>query len=197
MKLRLADHELDSDYIRYARTETLKALRVEPHPDMLRIPPFSTCVLAVDEATGSKIGMGESAMLRDAYGSYEATPYADIRDLNDFCPLEQMGGMRTVFVEQAYRTSNSAFLALTLGSIVLFYGRGARFATASTRSGDEYLNRLYAKWGGERVGTFCVGGIAEPTALFVFDLTKMLNHRVMKRITQYVTFEFEQEFSTV
>ena len=101
--------------------------------------------------------------------------------------------MRTVYVEPEYRTSSSVFLSLTLGSAKLFHGFGARFATASTRGADEYLNRLYEKWGGERVGTFCMNLTNEPSSLFVFDLEKLLNHRVMRRISRYVTFEFGEE----
>jgi hypothetical protein len=142
--------------------------------------------------------MGESAMMIDADGgSYENTPYRSVCDLNDFCPPSQMAGMRTVYVEAEYRTSSSIFLALTLGSAQLFYQLGARCATASTRGSDTYLNRLYEKWGGDRVGTFRSDMTDEPSSLFVFNLEKMLSHRATQRVTRYVSFEFNHELVAV
>ena len=108
----------------------------------------SKYVLAYDDQTGQPIGMGESAMLGDVYGSYGDAPYAAVGDLTAFCPLSEMASMRTVYVEPEYRNNSSLFLALTLCSAKVFYRRGARFATATTRAADEYLNRLYAKWCG-------------------------------------------------
>ena len=104
-----------------------------------------------------------------------------------------MAGMRTVYVEPEYRKSSCLFLALKLGSAKLFHSLGARFATASTRGTDQYLNRLYEKSGGDRVGTFDMDGVDEPSSLFVFDLEKMLSHRAMQRVSRYISFEFEEE----
>lgn len=193
MKIAIADHEQDADYIRHARMETLKAVCVDPHPSLVDVLPIAKYVFAYDERIGQPIGMGESAMLSDVYDSYGDAPYASICDLSSYCPLSQMASMRTVFVEPEYRTSNSVFLSLTLGSAKLFHSFGARFATATTRGADQYLNRLYEKWGGDRVGTFCMDLTNEESSLFVFDLEKMLNHRAMQRISRYVSFEFDDE----
>ena len=189
MRIAVAHAQDDASYIRHARRETLKSLQVDPHPSLLEPTPIAKYVFAYDDQTGQPIGMGESAMLRDAYGTYDDSPYACLADLNSYCPVQEMAGMRTVFVEAEYRTNSSLFLALTLGSAKLFYGLGARFATASTRAADHYLNRLYEKWGGDRLGTFCLGGFEEPSSLFVFDLEQMLNHRAMRRVSRYISFE--------
>ena len=194
MKITLADHDQDADYIRHARRETLRALRIPATELMLGTAPFSKCVLAHYENGSHPIGMGESALLSDAYGRYENAPYAHVCDLKKYGPLNQIAGMRTVFAEPDHRQKNSLFLALTFGSAKLFYGLGARFATASTRAADQYLNSLYAKLG-EHVGTFYNDQLGEPASLYVFDLTKTLNHRIMRRISRYVTFEFGEPCS--
>lgn len=192
MRIAVGHHQRDAKYIRHARIQTLKAVRLAPHPSLIEPVAASKYVLAYDDQTGQPIGMGESAMLRDVYESFDDTPYASVCDLNAFCPLSQMAGMRSVFIEPAHRHNSSLFLALTLCSAKLFYSFGARFATATTRAADPYLNRLYAKWCGERLGTFSMDLTQEPSSLFVFDLEKMLNHRAMQRISRYVSFEYDE-----
>lgn len=196
MRIRLADRELDNEYLRYARRETMKALHVEPDPSMFSIPPFAKYLLAEDSSSGNPMGLCEAAMLSFVYDSYDDTPYRDTCDLNAFCPLSEMAGVRTIFVEPQYRKSSALFTSLTLAAVKLFYGFGARFATASTRSADEYLDRLYTKWGGERVGEFTVAAAGEPSSLFVFDLTRMLNHRAMRRLSREVTFDFGEAMAS-
>jgi hypothetical protein len=193
MRIAIANHQNDASYIRHARIETLKAVCVDPHPSLVDPVPVAKYVFAYDERTGQPIGMSESAMLSDVYDSYDDAPYASVSDLNAYCPLGQMASMRTVFVETEYRTSSPLFLALTLGSALLFHRFGARFATATTRGADQYLNRLYEKWGGDRVGTYDMDLTNEPTSLFVFDLEKTLRHRTMRRVSRYVTFELGDE----
>lgn len=189
MRIALADLEKDASYIRHARIETLKAVRLDPHPSLVEPMAVSKYVLAYDDETGQPIGLGESAMLSDVYDSYDDAPYASLGNLNAYCPLSQMAGMRTVFVEPEHRSSSSLFLALALGSAQLFHGFGARFATATTRGDDAYLNRLYAKLGGDRVGTYDMDLTNEPSSLFVFDIEEMLGHRAMRRISRYISFE--------
>ena len=193
MRIAIAHAQEDASYIRHARIETLKAVNIDPHPSMLQPTPVAKYLFAYDDRTGEPIGMGESAMLSDVYGSYDDSPYASLCDLNNYCPLHEMAGMRTVFVEPEYRNHSSLFLALALGSAKLFHSLGARFATASTRGADQYLNRMYEKIGGDRVGTFCMDRINEPSSLFVFDLVKVLSHRAMQRVSRYISFELGDE----
>jgi hypothetical protein len=189
MRIAIAHHEKDAAYIRHARIETMKAVNFDAHPSMFEPTPVAKYVFAYDDRTGEPVGMGESAMLSDVYESYEDSPYASLCDGNTYCPFHEMAGMRTVYVEPEYRSNSSLFLALTLGSAKLFYSFGARFATASTRGTDQYLNRLYEKWGGKRIGTFCMDDKNEPSSLFVFDLEKMLSHRAMSRVSRYISFD--------
>ena len=196
MRIAIAHAQKDASYIRHARTETLKAVNTDPHPSMLEPTPVAKYLFAYDDQTGEPIGMGESAMLSEVYYTYEDSPYASLCDLNVYCPLSKMTGMRTVYVEPEHRNNSCLFLALTIGSAKLFHSFGARFATASTRAADQYLNRLYEKWGGDRVGTFRMDGINEPSSLFVFDLEKMLSHRVMQRVSRYISFEFGEALVT-
>ena len=189
MRIAVGHHEDHATYIRHARTETLRSLCIEPHPALVEPVAASKYVFAYDDQSGQAIGMGESAMLGDIYDSYHDTPYATLGDLTAFCPLSEMASMRTVYVEPEYRNNSSLFLALTLCSAKVFHGYGARFATATTRADDAYLNRLYSKWCGERVGTFRMELTNEPSSLFVFDLERMLSHRAMRRVESYLCFE--------
>ncbi|MGB7325568.1 MAG: hypothetical protein WBD31_11910, partial [Rubripirellula sp.] len=182
MRIEIADPALDAQYIRHARTETLKAVCIDPQSANVEPVPIATYLIAYDERTDQPIGMAESAMLQDVYGTYANSPYASVTDLDAYCPISEMAGMRTVFVEPEYRSSSALFLALTIGSAKLFYGRGARFGTASTRADDRYLNRLYQKMGGDRVGTFHGDSTSEPSSLFVIELQKLSQHRCMKRV---------------
>lgn len=183
MRLRLGSYERDAVFIREARMETLRALHLDPHPSLMQFSPMSKYVLAEDSRSSVPVGLSESAMLSDVYDSYDETPYRDIADLSTYCSFSEMAGMRTIFVRRKYRAS-SLFMRILLVSARLFHGFGARFATASTRAGDEYLNQLYAKCGGARVGTFCVDAVGEPSALFVFDIERMLRHPVMRRLAR-------------
>ena len=84
-------------------------------------------------------------------------------------------------------------MALSLASAKLFYSRGARYATATTNSSAHYLRKLYLKITGELAGQTVVDGI--DTALFVFDLERLLNHRVMRRVSPYFAFERDVELA--
>lgn len=183
MRIEVVDPVVQGDYIRHARTETLKALTLEPLPALIEPVSVSTYVLAFDDITGRPIAMGESAMLSSVYGSYDDTPYAALGDLNTFCPVHEMGGMRTIFVEPEYRNNSSLFLALTLYSAKLFHQDcGARYATATTLASDVYLNTLYAKYCGTRVGKFPVAPSNELSSLYVFDIEQILSLRVARRV---------------
>ena len=81
MRIAIDHHEKDASYIRHARTETLRALCIDPHPSMVEPVAVSKYVFAYDDQTGQPIGMGESAMLGHVYGSYDDTPYASVGDL--------------------------------------------------------------------------------------------------------------------
>lgn len=186
MRIAAGDYENHAAYIRHARTETLRALGIDPHPTLVQPVAISEYVFGYDDVSGRPVGMTESAMLRDVYGTYNEAPYARVGDLTAFCPLHEMGSMRTVYVEPQYRNNSSLFLTLLLGSVRLFQPKGARFATATTRADDPYLNRLYTKLTGIRLGTFRIGLSDELSSLFVFDLAKLLRHRAMRRVESYL-----------
>ena len=196
MKIAIANPEFDATYIRHARIETLKSVDVEPRPALINPLPIATYLFAYNDQ-GQSIGMGETAMLSDVYDSYADTPYASVGDLDAICPLNQMASMRTVFVEPKYRRSNLIFPALTFGTAKLMYEKGARFATATTSGTDQYLNRLYEKCGGKKVGVFRVDENVEWSSLFVFDLEQALAHRAMQRLSRYVTFDYNDSLASV
>lgn len=191
MRIAIADHEMDAAYIRHARVETLKSVDVEPRESLVAPLGIAKYVFAYS-AEGKAIGMGETAMLSDVYSSYADTPYAEVADLNVICPLNQMASMRTVFVEPEHRHNKLLFPALTFGTAKLFYEMGARFATATTSATEPYLNRLYEKCGGTKVGTFSINENVEQSSLFLFDLEKALAHRAMQRLMRYVTFDYNR-----
>ena len=71
MRIEVADLTRDADYIRHARLETLKAVCVQPRPELVEPLPVARYVLAYDERSDRPIGMGESAMLADVYKDYD------------------------------------------------------------------------------------------------------------------------------
>ncbi|MCA9215403.1 MAG: hypothetical protein KDB27_20200 [Planctomycetales bacterium] len=184
MRIEIAHHEADAEYIRHARLETLRSLNVEPDPSLIEPIAVATYLIAYDDETEQPVGMAEVAMLGDIYESFDDAPYASLCDLNAYCCINRMAGMRTVYVEPEYR-HKSVFLALTIGAAKLLYSKGALYSTATTRASDQHLNRLYEKCGGERLGAVSLGH-KDPTSLFVFDLAKTASHRTLKRLTSYV-----------
>ena len=186
MNIREASIEVDATYIRHVRRETLTSLGVTPTPELIEPVPVSKYLVAYDEA--KPIGLAESALLRDIYGSYGESPSDAICDLNTYCPIDEMASIRTVYADPDRRGMGSLFLSLTLASATVFHGLGARFATATTGISAHALQRLYLKYGGEIAGEGSVGGGLEVT-LFVFDLQRLLSHRALKRVSQYFAFD--------
>ena len=99
MKIEVVPHHVHRDYVREARAEILGAST--EHLTEHRIAPvsFAKYLFAYLDAESEPIGFAESAMHHNVYDSYEATPYGPLCDLSDFCPIEQMAGIRTIFVE--------------------------------------------------------------------------------------------------
>lgn len=135
------------------------------------------------------MGMAESAMFKDAYDSYDDSPYSEICDLSRFCPVEKMAGMRTIYVEPEFRAASGIFMALALGSAKLVHSRGARYATANTNGSASHLKKLYLKTGAEYLGHTDLDQL--DISLFLFDLERHINHRVYRRVSEH--FEFESE----
>jgi len=187
MKIKLGSAEDDADYIRHACTETLKAIGITPQPAWVEPQSVAKYVLAYNESD-LPIGLGESVVLGDVYDRYDQSPHSAICDLERYCPIQEMAFMKTVYAEPDCRGTSSIFLGLALGSAKLFHGMGARFALASTSESADGLKRLYTKLGAELAGEGRVKGVE--SALFVFDLDRLLAHRAMQRISK--CFEFEQ-----
>ena len=127
MKIRFASAENDADYIRRVRIDTLNSLGVEPTAAMIEPVPFASYIVAHDDNSEQPRGLVESAMFRDAYGSYDNAPTNAICDLSGYCPIDHMAGIRTIYVEPEFRVGTTTFLVLALAAAQLHYGQGARF----------------------------------------------------------------------
>ena len=183
MRIRLGCAESDIAYIRHARSETLKAIHVEPTPEAIEPLGVAQYLFAYDDDTGEPIGMTETALMRDVFSSYDDGP--QFCDLNQFCPFEEMASIRTIYVHPAHR-NGMMYLRLSLAASRLCYERGGRFGTATTNNSDEFLKSIYRRSAGTHVGNRNVGDTE--IALFVFDLEELMSHRAYQRLSR--SFEF-------
>lgn len=191
MKIRLASADTEADYIRKVRVATLEGLGINPTASMIEPIRCATYVIAYDASSRRPLGMAESAMFRDAYDRYDESPYSTICDLNSFCPVEEMAGIRTIYVEPEFRSASGIFMALALASAKLAHDQGARYATANTHGSASDLKRLYCKTGGEYIGHTDLDGL--DISLFLFELKRALNHRVYRRVSQHFDFSLDSE----
>ena len=189
MRITIANSRTDAPYIRHARLETLNACRVNPHPELVEPVPTAKYMFAYDDRAGQPVGMVECVKFGDIYDSYEESPFATVCDLGSYCPMERMSVIRTLYLEPKYRVQSSLFGSLASAAVRRVYRLGARYAIARTRAADPYLNRLYARCGGERVGTLRMELINQLSSLFVFDLDQILRHRAMRRVSSCVVPE--------
>lgn len=179
LALRPAEHI--ADYIRHARVQTLKAIGWEPEP--AHIEPLSGAVYLIATAEGrdEPVGLAEAAFLRGVYRGYDELPYREVFDFRELCPFEELAGVRTVYVEPAYRSYHALYLKLILAQSKIFARLGASFAVATTDDRNAWLCGLYEKTGGERLGTFAYEASPDPVALFLFSIAELSRHRLAER----------------
>lgn len=180
-RVTLAEHA--ADYIRYAREETLKAIRAHVHPDVTAPIPHAIYLLAYADGRDEPVGLAEACFLAQHYGSYDRVPYRQVADLPSLCPFPRLAGIRTVYADPAYRLRHGLYVKLILGQAHIFRSLGARASTATTDAGDARLARLYDKTGGRRLGEVSLGGISDrPLAVYLFDLDALLRHPMTPRM---------------
>lgn len=182
MKLELILPESELEFIRHARRETLVGLGEQAVPDAIEPAPFGYYVIAYDG--GRPVAMAELSMHEHVYGTYANCPYADRFRLAEIAPISEFAGIRTVFIEPAYRArAGSLYVQLvTLGAKIVT-SQGARFGTASTAEDNDQLRGLYAKTG-RPLGAFRNPGASADVTVFVFDIFEFLQKRAFQRIAR-------------
>lgn len=188
MRIEVVSADQRVDYIRYARAETIKAVGGAVTAEAIEPIPAARYVLAYGEDGSQPIGMAESAMHAAIYESYAESPYASVCDLDTVCPISQMAGIRTIFVEPEHRAKSPLFFILAAASAMVFRGYGATHSTATTNAADSYLNNLYKRVGGQLMGTSQINGFDAPSSFFLFDLEQLLEHRAMRRCMRSIEF---------
>jgi hypothetical protein len=179
-----------TDYIRHARTETLRAIRAHVHPDVTAPIPHAVYLLAHLDGRHEPVGMAEACFLEQHYGTYERVPYHDVYDIPSLCPFPQLAGIRTVYADPAFRLHHALYVKLILGEAYIFRSLGARASTATTDAADERLARLYDKTGGRRLGEVSLGAISDHAlAVYLFDLDALLRHAMTPRMRRDLTID--------
>ena len=181
LRLRVRPAAEIADYVRHVRVETLKAIDMEPAPDLIQ--PLADAVYLVVQAEGhdQPVGLVEAAFLHRVYKGVEELPYRKLFDFSALCPFEELAGVRTVYVEPAFRSYHALYLKLIIAQSKIFAGLGASFAVATTDARNDWLCGLYEKTGGKRLGTFTYEPYPEPVALFVFSIRELARHRLAER----------------
>jgi hypothetical protein len=188
--LHVALAEAAADYIRHARTETLKAIRAHVHPGATAPIPHAVYLLAHLDGRDEPVGLAEACFLEQHYGTYERVPYHDVGDLRSLYPFPQLAGIRTVYADPAFRLRHALYVKLILGQAHIFRSLGARASTATTDAADERLARLYDKTGGRRLGEMSLGGVSDhPVAVYLFDLDALLRHPMTPRMRRDLTID--------
>lgn len=183
-----AAHEI-SDYIRHARSETLKAGKMKPDPTLLEPLPLAIYLAAHAPGRSEPVALAEAVFLDDVYRGYEEFPYGGGFDLRRLCPFEHLAGVRTVYVEPGFRGHRALYLRLTLGLAKIFARLGASWAVATTNDRDAMLCQLYRRTGGVKLGSFEHEGAADPVALFAFSVTRLAGHRLVARYARDADIE--------
>jgi hypothetical protein len=180
VRLRVRTADEIADYVRHARVETLKSIRMEPHAGL--IEPLSSAVYLVAHAEDRErpVALVEAAFLHQVYGGFDDLPYRSVFDPRR-CAFEELAGVRTVYVEPEFRAYHALYLKLIVGQSKIFARLGATWAVATTDDRNERLRQLYEKTGGERLGCFSYAESAEPLALFLFSITKLAEHPLAAR----------------
>ena len=179
------------DYIRHARVETLRAIRVDPKPVLVDPLDHGVYTIAFDADARRPVGLSECYFQHDMMDNYEELPYGSVDGLAELCPFHLLSGIRTLYVEPEYRVRHPLFLHLCLCAAYVFRTMGGRYATATTDAANAHLAALYDKLGGTRLGTFntALAGSQE-IALYVFDLEAMASHRAMDRLRSRLAVDF-------
>ncbi len=183
MTIKLVLPEEEPGFIRHARTETLKSLHESPTQAAIAPAPFAFYVMAFAAPSDTPIALAEFTMFDQVYKSFVESPYPASMDLARFCPMDQMAGVRTIYLEPEYRqTTGSLYLQLVATGCQIAQRLGARFSMATTNSENDYLNRLYAKTGGRPFAPIHMEGLAEiEIAPWIFNIRELLNHRLVRR----------------
>ncbi len=74
----------------------------------------------------------------------------------------------------------------------VFYTLGARYATATTDADNTYLNTLYRKSAGILQGRYATDDVECEAALYLFDLTKLVKHKAIRRVVRSLEMDVER-----
>ena len=191
MRIKLTLPETAADYIRHARSETLKSIGEEIRPELLEPAPFGMYLLAYGADEGRPLGMAEFTFYDQVYPSFGETPYPASLGLANIAPFESFVGTRTLYVEPEARSQVPPYyLLLSIAGCRFAHACGAKFTTASTNAANDYLVRLYSKTGGRLLGTYRDPAQARSElAVFVFELEKIMDHRATRRLAGRVEID--------
>ena len=196
MKIKLVLPEEEAQFIRHARTETLKDHGDRPYRASVEPTPWGLYLVAFDETNRNRpIGMVELAFLDQIYHSFEESPYPRAMNLDQLCPIKKMTGIRTIYVEPGYRRqARSIYLQLILAAARTVWALGARFVTATADVEDHYLNRLYTKTGGWALDTVPLENNSESSVTaYLFDVGRLLENKLVKRGTTDVEIDIDPQ----
>lgn len=182
MTIKLVQPGNESEFITHARTETLRTHGEEVTPAAVAPCPFGAYYIAYNDEN-RPVAMAEVAFHDQVYQSFAKSPYPASLNLDQFCSIGKMVGIRTIYVEPEYRQrAGSLYFALILAGARTSLKLGARFATATTDAKNAYLKRLYGKTGGLPLPTIRMEGLADcDVAPWIFNVRDLVNNKLIQR----------------
>ena len=91
MTIKLVLPENESEFIRHARTETLRSCGEEVTPAAVAPCPFGAYYIAYDDENNHcPIAMAEVAFHDQVYQSFAESPYPASLGLEEFCPITRL-----------------------------------------------------------------------------------------------------------
>jgi hypothetical protein len=178
---RAANHE---DVIRDFRREICCRLGLNPSGPGIQPLPHAVYIFALMEGEARPAGMAEFFFYDDAFASYSASIYNHACDLSRIAPMHEMIHVRSVIIDPQHRNSK-LFLHLSVSLITTAWDLGARYMTASTSTGYDYILGLHKTAGMTRLGTFVVDGEPQQLSLLELEPVAARAQRLRRRKTIY------------
>jgi hypothetical protein len=177
---RATDYE---DVIRDFRREICGRLGLNPNGPGIQPLPHALYIFACDDSHARPSGMAEFFFYDDAFASFSASIYNHACDLSRIAPMHEMIHVRSVIIDQQHRNSK-LFLHLSVSLITSAWDLGARYMTAATSTGYDYILGLHKTAGMTRLGTFVVDGAPQQLSLLELEPVAARAQRLRRKTIQ-------------
>ena len=167
-KIKLKSANENKQTIRKIRKEICRSIGLDVNGLAIEPLDFASYFFGYVCPQQEPVALVEFFMYEQAFISYEDAPYSQATNLEKIAPLNQMGHIRSFFLERPYRKSK-LFLLLIATTVKVASQMGAHYITAGTGIDNKEILLLHRNAGMKALGKFMVDNSIQQLSLLELD----------------------------